>query len=188
MIILMVLAAAVAAVDILLLLPVHLGVRYGSGAFSLMVRTGPVPVKRVSWPGAADAGAGRDTPRAGALRRIPPAVLCRAARRCWVRLRKTVRRVRLDLLSAQFTAGGDDPCRAALAYAGVGAAMEGIQALAAGRARRVALSARADLDGGPTAFDGRVDLTARLGTVLGAAVCFGTALLREYSLYQRGRE
>lgn len=185
MIFLIVLAAAVAAVDLLLLLPIRLSARCTAGAFSLRVCAGPVPIGRL--PGKR-AGTGRRSGGGHARRRIPLTVLARALRRCQDRLRRTVERVRLDSLRLHFTAGGDDPCRTAMAYAGAGAALEWVRGLLGGRVGREALQVRADFTGGPTVLDGGLDATVRLGTLLAAAVCFGTALLREYSRYQRGRE
>ena len=181
----LVILAALAAVALLLLMPVGLRARYAAGAFSLTVTAGPVLVRRL--PGERR----QDKTRAGgkrASRRIPPAVLSRAALRCRKRVGKTLRRVRLDALRLHFTAGGGDPFRTAMAYARAGAAMEGIRGMIGERIGSVDFYAGADFSGGPTVLDGAVAVKVRLGTLLAAAVCFGTALLREYFRYQRERE
>ncbi len=185
MTILVILAAPTVAA-LLLLMPVGLRARYAAGAFSLTVTAGPVPVRRL--PGERRR---QDKIRGGrkrVSRRIPPAVLSRAALRCRKRAGKTIRRVRLDALRLHFIAGGGDPFRTAMAYARAGAAMEGIRGMIGERVGSVDLYAGADFSGGPTVLDGAVAVKARLGTLLAAAVCFGTALLREYFRYQRERE
>lgn len=181
----MVLAAAVAAVDLLLLLPVGLDARYTGEGLSLRILAGPVPLGR----------AANRRPAAGRCRtghgpgRIPRPVLWRTVRRCGARAKSFLRRVRVRTLRLHFTAGGDDPCRTAMAYAGAGLVLEGIGRLAAEHAETAELRASARFDGGPSAVSGEVELTARLGTLLWAAACFGTALLREYFRYHaKGRD
>lgn len=176
-------AALIGAADLLLLLPVGLEARYGAGGLTLTVKVGPVPFRILPRKPAKGPARGRARGKKRLWRRVPLPVLRRTAGRlprALAYLRGSVRLLRLRL---HFTAGGDDPCRAAMAYARACLALEGIGRLC-GPGGRADLRAEADF-GGATVFDGEASVRVCLGHVLAAALCMGLAILREYYRYQK---
>lgn len=179
------LASAVMALDLILLLPVGLTARYAGGRMTLSLRAGPVAVMRRPKQ---DARPSPRTHRRNILdraRSIPRPLLRAAAEQAMKAWRRYEKRVRVDLVHLHVTAGGPDPYAAAMAYARAGAALEGIKALWEDRAVRTELQARADFFGGKTALEAGLGLTVRLGYLLGAGICFGTGLLGAYFRYRK---
>ncbi len=187
MIVPIVLASAVMALDMILLLPVGLTARYAGGEMTLVLRAGPVAVKRLGWRAGAKKEAGRTARRSvpDILRDTPLPLLRMGAEQVLMVWRRYKKRVRVDLVRLHITAGGADPYAAAMAYAWAGMVLEGAAALCADRAVPAELRARADFSGGPTALEAGLGLTVRLGYILGAGICFGTGLLRAYFRYRK---
>ncbi len=181
-----VLAALIGAVDLLLLLPVGLDARYRSGELSLTARAGPVRVKLLPREPVKRQARAADRDVKDLLRRVPGPVLRAGAGSLPRAAGHLHGRVRLRRLIVRFTAGGDDPCRAVMAYARAGIAMEGVRRLCPARGE---IDLRTDVDfGGKTSFVGQAAADARLGYVLAAAICFGAPVLREYYRYRRKAE
>ena len=115
------LAALVAAADLVLMTPVRVHLRFSGGKLSVAAGIGPIrirPRKKTQRQ-----GTGR---RKSLLRRVPPRVLCAGVRRGLSAAARLLRRTRLTAVRVRFTAGGDDPYRAAMAYGRAGLALEGI--------------------------------------------------------------
>ena len=173
------LAALVAAADLVLMTPVRVHLRFSGGKPSVTAEIGPMRL----WPRkkARRQGTGR---RKSLLRRVPPRVLCAGVRRGLSAAARLLRRTRLTAVRVRFTAGGDDPYRAAMAYGRAGLALEGIGRLWADSAADADL--RAEMaPGGRTQLDAEVRAAARLGTVAWAAAGFSFAVLREYYCYKK---
>ncbi len=180
-------AALVGAADMLLLLPVGLEARYAAGAFSLTAHAGPVPVRLLPREPVKKEARAADRDIKDVLRRAPRPVLAIAAR-CGLAAAKRLRgRVRMKKLRLRFTAGGEDPGRAVMAYARAGLALEGVHALCAGRVERLDLCARTAF-GGPTALEAEASARTRLGFLLWAGIIFCFAFFREYYRYKRRKD
>lgn len=174
-----ILTAVAAAVLLLLLTPLRLNAAYKDGVFTLSGQAGPLTADLLPRKKRAKKPRGR-----GARRRIEPAVL-RMAAECGCRAAgRLLRGARIYALWARYTAGGSDPADAVMAYARAGVAMEGIAAAV----DCADLRADVDFDAGRSRFEGRIGISARLGTVLAAAFCFGIAFLRRYYQYKREKE
>lgn len=180
-----ILAALIGAADLLLMLPVGLDGRYGAGRLSVTAKAGPIPLKKLlpSEPARRERRtAGRDAKTL--LRRVPRPLLRVAARYSLASAKRLWSRMRLNRLHLHFTAGGDDPAGAVMAYARAGLALEGMRQLCAGRVKDTRLRTDIDLDG-PTVLDADVSVSVRLGYALWAGICFCFAILREYYRYKK---
>ena len=175
--------AVLGALGALALAPVAVEAAYQDGCFMLTGRAGPVPVKLFPRK---RTGAGKAVERKGKRpsRRPSPPVLRMLADCGCKALAKLLRRVRIGLLQVHYTAGGPDPCRAAMAYARAGLAMEGVSRLV----KNADLRADVDFDGDRPLFSGRLRISARLGTLFCGAAGFGMDFLRKYFRYKHGRE
>ena len=186
MTVLVVLASAVLAADIILLLPARLTLRYAGGRADAFFRAGPLPaiqfprrperLRKVEKTGARDLQS--------LWRRMPPPLLRLGAEQLFRAGKRLRGRVRLERLRLHLTAGGPDPYDVVMTYGRAALAMEALESWCAGRAVDAQLCARADL-GGDTALEAALTVTVRLGYALGAAVCFGTGFLRGYFRYRR---
>ena len=169
------LAALVAAAGIVLMTPVRVHVRFSGEKLSVTAGIGPMHLRPREK--ARRQGTGR---KKGLLRRVPPRVLYAGIRRGLDAAAMLLRRTRLTALRVRFTAGGDDPFRAAMACGRAGLALEGIGRLCAGADLRAEMA-----PGGRTQLDAEVRAVARLGTVAWAAAGFCFAVLREYYCYKK---
>ena len=154
---------------------------YEDKKFTLTARTGPVPIKLLPRERAKKLERQGEREAKHLWQRYPKPVLkllaengFRAAKGLWPY-------VAVDVLRVHITAGGGDPYRAVLAYGRAGVLLEALGA----RFENADLHVRADLDGGPSVYEGRVRLRTRMGNLIGAAVSFGTGFLRGYFLYRR---
>ena len=183
---LIVLAAWIGAADLLLLLPVGLEARFGRGRLSLRARIGPVPVALLPRRPKKEEPQAESRGGRAISHRIPGPVLRASARRAARQMGRLWKRTRLKRLRLHFTAGGDDPCRAVMAYAWAGIAMEYIGRLCA-RREGVDLRTEVDIDGA-TALDAELAAAVRLGYILGAGICICFAILREYYRYKKRKD
>ncbi len=177
--------AVLGSLGLLALAPVAVEAAYEDGRFVLTGRAGPVPVKLFprEKTEAGNAEKSAEEKKKRSFRHLTPPVL-RILADCGCRaFAKLIRRVRIGLLQARYTAGGPDPYRAAMAYARAGLAMEGVARLV----ENADLRADVDFDGAGPLFAGRVRIFARLGTVLWGAAGFGMDFLRKYLCYKRGK-
>lgn len=186
MTVLSVLSILLLAAALLPLIPLRLTAAYEGGVFTLSGRTGPLPVKlfprQKARASRVDENVEQDTKKL--TRRVPPPVLRMLVESGCETVERLLRRVRICVLRVRYTAAGPDPARAVMAYARAGIAMEGIAAAV----DCADLRTDVDLEGDRPSFEGRIGITARLGTVLAAAFCFGIAFLRRYYQYKRERE
>ena len=178
-----ILAAVILTATALILMPVGLDARYMGGKFSLTGRAGPVPVQIIPREKITEKELEKDAEKEGEtlLDRLPsPPVLRLLIENGGKAAGRILCSVQVKVLRACFIAGGPDPYAAAMAYARAGVAMDGIARWAQGRVERAELRAGVDFDSGKAAFEGEMELTARLGRILYIAACFGIGFLRGY--------
>ena len=179
-----ILSVLLLAAALLPLTPVRLGVCYDKGVFTVTGKAGPVPVRLFPRERVQTAERDADKDARKLTERVSPQVLRMLAACAFQAAARLLRRARIEVLRVRYTAAGPDPARAVMAYARAGIAMEAI----AGLVDCADLRADVDLEGGRSAFAGRIGIYLRLGTVLAAAFCFGIAFLRKYYQYKRERE
>ncbi len=154
---------------------------YEDKKFTLSARTGPVPVKLLPRERAKKLERQGQREAERLWRRWPKPVLKLLAENGFRAIKGLWPYVAVEALRVHITAGGGDPYRAVLAYGRAGVLLEALGT----RFENADLHVRADLDGGPSVYEGRVRFRARLGNLIGAAVSFGTGFLRGYFLYRR---
>ena len=162
-------------------MPVRLEAAYEGDKVSLTARTGPVPVKLLPRERAKKLERQEERGLKRLWKRWPRPLVKLMAENAWRAAMALRPYVAVEKLRVRVTAGGDDPYNAVMAYGWAGVLLEALGAWVP----NADLSVRADLDGGPSAFEGHVCLRARMGNLIGAAVSFGTGFLRGYFLYKR---
>ena len=155
-------------------------------AFTLSGWAGPLPVKLIPRQTARKKRAEKDVEKdtKKLTERVPPPVLRMLVSCLWQTAGRFWRKARIASLRARYTAAGPDPADAVMAYARAGIVMEAVAAAV----DCADLRADVDFDACRTRFEGSVGISARLGSVLAAAFCFGIAFLRRYYQYKREKE
>ena len=160
-------------------MPVGLEAAYEKGVFSLTAR--PILIKFLPRERAKRLEREGEQEAERLWQRLPKPILRLLAENGWRTAEGLAPYVSVEKLRIRITAGGPDPYSAVMAYGRAGVLMEALNA----RLRNADLHVQADLSGGPSVYEGRVRLRARMGNLVGAAVSFGTGFLRQYFLYRR---
>ncbi len=166
------------------LLPVGLEAAYEEGTFSLTAR--PIPVKLLPRERVRKLERQGEREAEHLWQKLPKPILRLLAENGWRAAKGLAPYVAVEKLRLHIVTGGADPYGAVMAYGRAGVLMEALGA----RYEGADLSVRADMTGGPSAYEGRVRVQVRFGNLIGAAASFGTGFLRGYFLYRHnaGRE
>lgn len=181
-------AVILAAVTLILALPVSLDARYAGGDLSLTGRIGPVPVKLLPRRRVTEKEVEKDTAREGEKlwKRLPPLPVLRIlAKNGWEAADRLICGVEIMALRLYYTAGGPNLYDAAMAYARAGVAMEALSCWAQDRVEHPELRASVDFEAERSAFEGRICFAARLGRIVHIGACFGIGFLRGYFRYKK---
>lgn len=173
------------------LIPMGVSVSWEGRAISLKIMAGPIPFQALLKK-PAEAKGRHKTSSAGKDNRepvrLPPPMLRALALRGLDVLGGLVRRARVDTLCIHYTAAGPDPYRAAMTYMAVGTAMEGLLAVADGRACHPDLRAAVDFDGGESELFGTVVVTLRLYQAAVITGRFALGFWRDWRAYRKIRK